>query len=125
MVLAVNIILIVLVLIGLASEIALSIRISDLVNDVNFRKQEAKVFNMREKDPGIDQTQRTNNILQKELSEKRIETSKNIRKIIGIFICIILFALMLLNSFSFLITFFIGMCLIIWVCCWIIGLFND
>lgn len=124
MVLAVNITLIVLVLIGLASEIALSIRISDLVNDVRFRKQEAKVFNMREKDPGIDQTQRTNNILQKELSEKRIETSKNIRKIIGIFICIILFALMLLNSFSFLITFFIGMCLIIWACCWIIGLIQ-
>ena len=124
MVLAVNIILIVLVLIGLASEIALSIRISDLVNDVSFRKQEAKVFNMREKDPGIDQTQRTNNILQKELSEKRIEISRNIRKIIGIFICIILFALMLLNSFSLLITFFVGMCLIIWVCCWIIGLIQ-
>ena len=124
MVLAVNITLIVSVLIGLASEIALSIRISDLVNDVNFRKQEAKVFNMREKDPEIDQDQRTNNILQKELSEKRIEISRNIRKIIGIFICIILFALMLLNSFSFLITFFIGMCLIIWACCWIIGLIQ-
>ena len=124
MVLAVNITLIVSVLIGLASEIALSIRISDLVNDVNFRKQEAKVFNMREKDPGIDQAQRTNNVLQKELAEKRIEISRNIRKIIGIFICIILFALMLLNSFSFLITFFIGMCLIIWACCWIIGLIQ-